>query len=157
MFYGGMVRSPFKCRLEFSFCPLLVISTTGAPRCLYCLNKRRAGCFTSAKEEKSPHPRRRRTKSAQTSLMISSASRTTYLPMLSGSRAYCGRGIRAGPFASGSDVFLCGCILFLLGGVLGEGVVSACVLTDGAGFVVVTGSIRSTPCRYPRRPAPRAP
>ena len=102
------------------------ISTTGAPPCLYCINKRRSGCFTSDREAKSPRPRRQRTNSVQPSLVTSPASRTTYLPISSGSRACCGRGIRAGRLASGSDVFLRGGVLsLLLGGVLVEGLASA--------------------------------
>ena len=124
-----------------------VISTTGAPRCLYFRNKRRAGCFTSYREAKSPRPHCRRKNSVQPSLLAASASQTTYSPMSSGSRACCGRGIRAGRLASGSEVVIRRGIRFLMvvDCVSVEGVVSARVLTDRAGFVVGTWSIRSAP------------
>ena len=118
-------------------------STTGAPRCLYCRSKRRAGCLMSAKEEKSPRPRRLRTNSAHPSLLTSFASRATYLPMSSGSEACVGRGMQVGCLAAGSDVVLRGSGLFW-GGMSewGEG---ARVLMDGARFGGGTGSRRFAP------------
>ena len=77
------------------------ISTTGAPRCFYCRNKCRSGCFTSAKEAKSPLPRCLRTNSVQPSLVTSLASHATYLSMLSGSWACLGRGMRVGRLEAG--------------------------------------------------------
>ena len=119
------------------------ISTTNAPRCLYCRNKRLAGCFMSAKEEKYPRPRHLRTNSSHPSLWTSFALRVTYLPMLSGSVACVGRVMRVGRLAAGSDVVLRGCSLFW-GGVFERGE-RARVLTDGAGFVGGTWSRRSAP------------
>ena len=119
------------------------MSTTGAPQCLYCCNKRRAGCFTSAKEAKSPRPRSLHTNSAHQSLWTSFASRATYLPMSSGSVACVGRGMRVGRLAAGSDVVLRGCGLFW-GGMFERGKRDR-IMTDGARFVGGTGSRRSAP------------
>ena len=122
------------------------ISTTGAPRCLYCRNKRRAGCFTSDREAKSPRPRLRRTNYVHPSLVTSYDLHMTYLPMSYISRDCCVRGIRAGCLASGSAVFLRSDVRFLVVySVLVEGVVSVCILMDMAGFGVGTGSICSAP------------
>ena len=119
------------------------ISTTGAPQCLYCRNKRLAGCLISAKEAKSPHPCRLRTNSAHPSLWTFFALRATYLPMSSGSVACVGRGMRVGRLAAGSDVVLRGCGLFW-GGMFERGE-RARVLMDGARFGGGTGSRRSAP------------
>ena len=105
--------------------------TTVAPRCLYCRNKRRAGCSTSVKEAKSPRPRRRLTNSAHPSLSTSFALRATYLPMSSGSEACVGRGMQVGRLAVGSE-FLRGSGLFWGG--RSEGGERARVLVDGARF-----------------------
>ena len=76
-FRGGPGRSPFHSAWRSPSVQLSDMSTTGAPRCLYCRNKRHARCFTSSKEEKYPCPRCLRTNSAHPSLLTSFASRAT--------------------------------------------------------------------------------
>ena len=81
-----------------------------------------------------------------------------YLPILCNSFTCFGQGIRVGRFASGSEFFIrVGQRLRVVvsDSVLGEEVVVARVLKDGAEFVIGTGSTHFLPRRFPRRLAPR--